>query len=461
MGYQTVRALVPIRHSGVLRVPGQTSGDNAQDFVAEDSQANRLVALGYATSLGVAADPTPPGGGSGVGAVAVNRAAAIASLGDSITAMGVTPSDDDNANLFGAQSYLMQAVIQSKGVLSFGGAYALGGIRSDAMLSTYLPQVIAAKPAYCVVHAPTNDYGALTLAQSLENLRAIFDTLLANGIMPIATPLLPKSTLINSSSHVLERLSISIERMASARNIPFAPWTYQFSDPASGNWLGWDGTKSVDSYDGVHLTAVGARKCGSVLWDTIKWVVPPSQTLLARLNNNSTLTSFQIASNNACFADANTGIANGATPPTRTVTAMTAGEGVGNWLNIAYAGSTPNQFQQFTGSGNTSISPGDRIYMAFRIKATGVESSGGQFSLSLASGANNGNIAGLLAWASDIADGVFAQEFTVPNTIPGGAAGAAGTARLNFSFNSGGGNVGAVVSIGQLLIVNLTAQGLV
>lgn len=57
MGYQTVRALVPIRHSGVLRVPGQTSGDNAQDFVAEDSQANRLVALGYATSLGVAAEP--------------------------------------------------------------------------------------------------------------------------------------------------------------------------------------------------------------------------------------------------------------------------------------------------------------------------------------------------------------------------------------------------------------------
>lgn len=61
MGYQTVRALTPIRHSGVLRIPGQTSGDNAQDFVAEDTQANRLVALGYATSLGVAAAPVVPG----------------------------------------------------------------------------------------------------------------------------------------------------------------------------------------------------------------------------------------------------------------------------------------------------------------------------------------------------------------------------------------------------------------
>lgn len=57
MGYQTVRALVPIRHSGVLRIPGQTSGDNAQDFVAEDSQVERLVRLGFVEPLGGA--PTP------------------------------------------------------------------------------------------------------------------------------------------------------------------------------------------------------------------------------------------------------------------------------------------------------------------------------------------------------------------------------------------------------------------
>lgn len=79
MGYQTVRALVPIRHSGVLRVPGQTTGDNAQDFVAEDSQANRLVALGYVTSLGAASEP------AGVGVPAEMLAALAASgVGTSI-----------------------------------------------------------------------------------------------------------------------------------------------------------------------------------------------------------------------------------------------------------------------------------------------------------------------------------------------------------------------------------------
>lgn len=69
MGYQTVRALTPIRHSGVLRVPGQTTGDNAQDFVVEDSQASRLVTLGYATSLGAAPAPFVPGQSAGSGAV--------------------------------------------------------------------------------------------------------------------------------------------------------------------------------------------------------------------------------------------------------------------------------------------------------------------------------------------------------------------------------------------------------
>lgn len=57
MPYQQLRALTPIRHSGVLRIPGQSSGPNAQDFVAEDTQAERLVAAGYVISLGAA--PTP------------------------------------------------------------------------------------------------------------------------------------------------------------------------------------------------------------------------------------------------------------------------------------------------------------------------------------------------------------------------------------------------------------------
>ncbi len=96
MGYQTVRALVPIRHSGVLRIPGQTSGDNAQDFVAEDSQVARLVALGFVTSLGAAAapaDPTP--GGPAAVSVAVQDEGAQVSAGAAVInfrGAGVTAS---------------------------------------------------------------------------------------------------------------------------------------------------------------------------------------------------------------------------------------------------------------------------------------------------------------------------------------------------------------------------------
>lgn len=391
----------------------------------------------------------------------IGRSGAIAALGDSITLMGYNPGTNLIAETFGAQSYLMQAIIQSKGALSFGGVFAKGGIPSGTMVSTYLPQVIAAKPSFCVVHAPTNDVGVVPLAETLKNLATIYDTLIAYGITPIATPLLPKSTQIGNNTGNIDRLSLAIERMASARNIPYVPWTHQFADPATGNWIGWDGSKSPDSYDGVHMTAIGARKCGAALWDVLKWVVSPSQTFLPRANNNSALTSFRIANANACFADTTTGIANGATPPTRSLTAMTASEGIGNWMNIAYAGATGNVFQQFTGDGNTAINPGDRIYMAWRIKTSGIEAANGAFNLSFNSGANNGMIAGMNTWSSDIADGVFAQEFTVPSTIPGFLEGQAGHARLSFTYSTAGNNVGAVVSIGQLTIINLTAQGLV
>jgi lysophospholipase L1-like esterase len=47
MAYNTVRALQAVRHNGVLRIPGQTSGDNAQDFVVDDTTKDRLVALGF------------------------------------------------------------------------------------------------------------------------------------------------------------------------------------------------------------------------------------------------------------------------------------------------------------------------------------------------------------------------------------------------------------------------------
>lgn len=57
MGYKTVRATKPVRHNNVLRVPGQTTGENAQDFVVSDASADRLVALGVVTVIGVADEP--------------------------------------------------------------------------------------------------------------------------------------------------------------------------------------------------------------------------------------------------------------------------------------------------------------------------------------------------------------------------------------------------------------------
>lgn len=60
MSFQRVRALVPVRHDNVLRIPGVTTGENAQDFVVRVAQATRMIELGLVSFI-EAADPPATG----------------------------------------------------------------------------------------------------------------------------------------------------------------------------------------------------------------------------------------------------------------------------------------------------------------------------------------------------------------------------------------------------------------
>lgn len=57
MSFQRVRALVPVRHDGIVRIPGATSGENGQDFVVRTEQATRLIAQGLVSYLADAEAP--------------------------------------------------------------------------------------------------------------------------------------------------------------------------------------------------------------------------------------------------------------------------------------------------------------------------------------------------------------------------------------------------------------------
>jgi len=57
MSFQRVRALVPVRHDGVLRIPGVTTGENAQDFVVRVAQAARMIELGLVAFIEAAEPP--------------------------------------------------------------------------------------------------------------------------------------------------------------------------------------------------------------------------------------------------------------------------------------------------------------------------------------------------------------------------------------------------------------------
>lgn len=60
MSYTRVRALVTIRHDGVLRIPGQTSGENSQDFLVSAVQAAVMEQLGLISVISAADPPSGP-----------------------------------------------------------------------------------------------------------------------------------------------------------------------------------------------------------------------------------------------------------------------------------------------------------------------------------------------------------------------------------------------------------------
>ncbi len=55
MGFKFVRALQVIRHDNVLRIPGQTAGANAQDFIVSDAAATLMESAGLIQVLSTAA----------------------------------------------------------------------------------------------------------------------------------------------------------------------------------------------------------------------------------------------------------------------------------------------------------------------------------------------------------------------------------------------------------------------
>lgn len=374
--------------------------------------------------------------------------ASIMGLGDSITRNGNADPTGAADYILGAQSYLWWACMLSNGGLVYKGVAATGGFNTAQIISTHLPQVIAAKPSYCVVHAGTNDFGTLTQAQTNANLKTIYDALLAAGITPIATTMLPKQTLLSSSANILQRVSVWISRYASTRNFPCVDWNAPLVDITNGNFTGY-GTPGTYNVDNTHPNGAGAKVMGQAIWNAIKTWVPPIALYLPTSNINSSSTFYPTNTNALLLTDTNSdGVADGFTltgsGATGSLAAMSGAEGLGNWQNIVSAGASGAQIT----ANNSTLTVGNKHLIGCRIKTSGIKSGGASWHLRFTD-ANTVDIFAIRNMTEDVTLGTVWHEFTMPPGIPS-------SGRLIASVSVGAGTL----SIGQVMIYDLTAAGI-
>jgi lysophospholipase L1-like esterase len=145
---------------------------------------------------------------------------------------------------------------------------AAGGYHLADVRDRLLPQLLAHRPRpdWCIVHAGTNDAGGGDPDAMLATAAEIYDRLLGEGIVPIATSLPPQATTRNLAT--LSRFNDGVRAAARRRGVPFADLFAAVVDPASGTF------RSGLHTDAVHLSPAGARLAGQAVADALRAVLP-------------------------------------------------------------------------------------------------------------------------------------------------------------------------------------------
>lgn len=213
----------------------------------------------------------------------------IAVLGDSISYQNTNGSN----LVLRAQGYIGWACVLSGGRLTFSNSlnFGVAGDTSTQVLAR-TSSVIAAAPAFCVVHCGTNDVYAspsITHATTVANLAAIYAALVGAGIVVVAVPILPRSKDASSGSMAtaerqkLQRINNWIRRAAlTTPGVILADPTLNIIDltASNGDPLGAStAAATAYTYDGLHPAPRGAFWMGKAISDALSVFLPPASLL--------------------------------------------------------------------------------------------------------------------------------------------------------------------------------------
>lgn len=231
----------------------------------------------------------------------------VAIMGDSISAFSNPSTASDpvttNRNLkpaHGDQSWIAWAAQSCDSIIETAGVYATGGFTIAQITSTWLPQVIAAKPPACIVLAGRNDiYLKLDHDQALAGLANIYFQLMQAGILPILCKQSAQND--NDANQQLLRFKLNdlVVQLSNKYGTPYIAFDEVTANPQTGDYLPGLGI------DRSHPTPLGAKAMGGKVAEVLlNWVkntgcqIPYIQTDSASSTNLLSNSLFYSSTNN-------------------------------------------------------------------------------------------------------------------------------------------------------------------
>lgn len=207
------------------------------------------------------------------------RTNVLAFLGDSITAdMNYAISANAFAYTVSGFGAWVRILTRQRFYCPPANNFGVSGNTTSQMVAR-LPDVLAAAPNFCVVHAGTNDIPSGSADTAIANLTIIYDSLKDIGCTVIAVPILGRSgaaALTSAGRARGHKINAWIRRQADAReNFYVADCGLVFDDLASTAWA----EKSGYTPDGIHPNAIGglpiAQRVALIL-NTLypDWLIP-------------------------------------------------------------------------------------------------------------------------------------------------------------------------------------------
>lgn len=379
---------------------------------------------------------------------------AVAVVGDSIVANGAVSA----LGMAGGRAWWQWAQIKSGRRFYLCNWSALGGAKSDVVLSTYLPNIIAGtawanasqggtttapRPGRVVDCSGTNDLFVAptkTIAELLAVKLQIWALARANGIEPIACTITPRNSV--PETIIVAKYNAALIQLAAQNRVRVIDFYSACADLTTGQWKSGYNI----SGDPIHPEATGARAMGLVA----AAVFNDQQTLVPSLtvqNDNVMWSNSLFLNDNGSGFPAGAGWGNGLGAVATSSINTGDSNVIGNRLDITV-----------TGAGSPYIrtpafvsAAGRYVAVSARFKAVPAGSSPA-WRVNLIKAFNDGTpLVGMSAGGASVLDTDGWCDFYSVVQLPTGF----GSPVMEFGVSG----VGSVLSVAQVGIYDLTANG--